>query len=435
MRKNINKLVAFAIGMSVMSGTALPVFAADSTTTITNTATTTAVAQNNNTTVQAQTAKPLLTLDEAVKAAISNSKTLEIDEKNISYQNKFDDINEKIDENNSDISSDKKDLNEDTRDINLKQLKQRRDFDEDILIQKTTTAYNNIVTSQMKIDKAAKVLEVKKKELSNANLKKNLGLMTSTDLRGTELQIQNLQNQQTLSMNTLKDSQDSFKVLTGKDVTKFILEQDVKYEQFKINGSVDEYLDNSIDTFKKYSTELIKLKKDYYKDESNQVTEEKVKEAKDKADTTPKPSKSMINPADPTTATAYTTQLSAYNDAKGAYSTALSLRLAYLSDKLGLYTQEVSLEETKKAYKESLKSLYTNLLATEDTINYLNNNIQLNNKQLSAYKLKYDLGLMTKSDYDTQVANTDDFDIQLRSAVDSYNTLKEKIQKPWLALQ
>lgn len=182
----------------------------------------------------------------------------------------------------------------------------------------------------MKIDKAAKVLEVKKKELSNANLKKNLGLMTSTDLRSTELQIQNLQNQQTLSMNTLKDAQDSFKVLTGKDVTKFILEQDVKYEQFKINGSVDEYLDNTIDTFKKYSTELIKLKKDYYKDESNQVTEEKVKEAKDKADTTAKPSKSMIDPADPTTATAYTTQLSAYNDAKGAYSTALSLRLAYL---------------------------------------------------------------------------------------------------------
>ena len=54
------------------------------------------------------------------------------------------------------ISDDKKDFNEDTRDIKLKQRKQQRDFDEDKLIQKITTAYNDIVTSQMKIDKAEK---------------------------------------------------------------------------------------------------------------------------------------------------------------------------------------------------------------------------------------------------------------------------------------
>lgn len=431
MRKNINKLVAFAIGISVMSGTALPVFAADSTTTSTNTATTTAVAQNNSTTVQAQTAKPLLTLDEAIKVAIGNSNTLKLDEQKISYQNKFDDINERLDDA-SNASGDKKDYNEDTRDANLKQLKQQRDFDEDKIIQKTTTAYNNIVTSQMKIDKAAKVLEVKKKELSNANLKKNLGLMTSTDLRSTELQIQNLQNQQTLSMNTLKDAQDSFKVLTGKDVTKFILEQDIKYEQFKINGSVDEYLDNAIDNYMKYSTELLKLKKDYYNDKDNQVSEDDVKKAEDAMKIATKPTKPTGTYTTDDYAN-YVDALDKYNTAKSGYATALSLRLAYLNNKLGVYTQEVSLEETKKAYKESLKSLYTNLLATEDTINYLNNNIQLNNKQLSAYKLKYDLGLITKSEYDSQVANNDDFDIQLRSTVDSYNTLKEKIQKPWLA--
>ena len=31
MRKNINKIVAFAIGISVMSGSIIPVFAADTT--------------------------------------------------------------------------------------------------------------------------------------------------------------------------------------------------------------------------------------------------------------------------------------------------------------------------------------------------------------------------------------------------------------------
>ena len=42
--------------------------------------------------------------------------------------------------------------------ITLNQPKQQRDFDEDKLIQKTTIAYNDIVTSQMKIDKATKTL-------------------------------------------------------------------------------------------------------------------------------------------------------------------------------------------------------------------------------------------------------------------------------------
>ena len=40
--------------------------------------------------------------------------------------------------------------------------------------------------------------------------------------------------------------------------------------------------------------------------------------------------------------------------------------------------------------------------------------------------------MMTKSDYDTQVANTLDLDIQLETTVDSYNKLKNQIKKPWL---
>ena len=69
MRKNINKLVAFAIGISVMSGSAIPALAADATTSD-NSSTTVAATQNSSTNVQAQTGKQLLTLDDAIKAAI-----------------------------------------------------------------------------------------------------------------------------------------------------------------------------------------------------------------------------------------------------------------------------------------------------------------------------------------------------------------------------
>jgi hypothetical protein len=418
MRKNINKLVAFAIGASVISGSIIPAFAADTTT------------QNTSTiaSVQAQTnVKPVLTLDDAIKAAVSNSDTLALDDKKISYQDKINDVNKKVDDASQNINDDKKNLDDDTADITLKQIKQQRDFDADKLIQKTTTAYNNMVTSQLKIDKAAKLLELKNKELSDTKLKKDLGLITSTDLSGTELQIQNLQNQQTLSQNTLKDSQDSFKVLTGKDVTQYNLEQDIKYEEFKIDGSVDEYLDNVIDNYLKYSTELLKLNKDYLKDN----------EVPDPTDAD-KPSDSLPPKPDFSSITLdeydkYETDLDSYNQERTIYAAKLSGRLAYLSAKLNTYEGETNLNETKKKFKDSLRSMYTNLLSTEDSINLLKKNIELNNKQLSNAKLKYDLGMMTKSDYNTQAVNTQDLELQLRSAIDSYNTLKEEIQKPWIA--
>ena len=158
MRKNINKLVAFAIGISVMSGSIVPAFAADTTTQNTSTITS----------VQSQTiGQPVLTLDDAIKAAISNSETLTLDEQKISYQDKINNVNEKLDDFSVDsntISDENKNLDSDTADITLNQLKQQSDFDEDKLIQKTTKSYNDIVTSQMKIDKATKDLEIKNKD-------------------------------------------------------------------------------------------------------------------------------------------------------------------------------------------------------------------------------------------------------------------------------
>jgi len=107
--------------------------------------------------------------------------------------------------------------------------------------------------------------------------------------------------------------------------------------------------------------------------------------------------------------------------------------LAYLNAKIGTYEAETNLAETKKQFKEQLRNVYTNLTTTEDNINLLKKNIFLNNKQLSISKLKYEDELITKTDYDNQVVNSQDLDIQLRSAIDRYNTLKEQIQKPWIA--
>ena len=416
MRKNINKVVAFAIGISVMSGSIMPVFAADTT-------------QNTYTTnIQTKTnQKPILTLDDAIKAAISISDTLALDIKNSNYQNKINDINADSDDFN-DVSGDEENFNDDTRDITLKKLKQQRDFDEDILIQKTTKAYNDIVTSQMKIDKAAKELEIKNKELEDTKFKESLGIVTSTDLKSTELEIQNLQNTQKSSENRLKDAQYSFKVLTGKDVTEYSLEQDIKLETFKIDGSIDEYLDNVIDSYLKYTEQLVKLNKDYYYDSDNKVTENDVDDEKTVTENATKPTE-----ADYSTYEAYMDAYNQYENDTNAYTSAVSGYLTYLQNKLSAEEDQTSLNENKKDFKDQLKTIYTNLLTSEDNINYYKKNIELNNETLSNAKFKYDLGMITESDYNTQVVANEDLDLELRSEIATYNTLKEEIQKPWIA--
>ena len=425
MRKNINKLVAVAIGVSIMSGSAMPVFAADSANNTT--------AQNTNTitSVQAQTiGKQVLTLDDAIRAAINNDDKLAYDEKAISYQNKINDGKEELDDAMS-VGGDTEDFNEDTRENKLKQLKQQRDFDEDTVIQKTTKAYNDLVTRQMKIGKMTGLLEVRNKELNDTKLKKNLGLVTSIELGDTELQIKSLQNQLQLSINQLKDAQDSFKVLTGKDISQFTLEQDIKFEKFKIDGAVDEYLDNVIDRYLKLKVDALKLNKDYVDD--NEVSEDDVKTAKTTSDNATAPTISASATVDQYAE--YEKKLGKYQSDKNAYTNKLSERISYLTNRLTIYEGQTNLEINKKQLKDSLKQLYTNILSTEDSIDSLKQKIELNNKKLKNAKLRYDLGLITKSDYTKSIVDdqgSDDLDIQLRTTIDTYNTLKEKLQKPWV---
>jgi len=428
MRKNINKIVAIAIGISVMSGSIMPVFAADTT-------------QNTSNTTNVQTqvnGKPVLTLDDAIKLAISISDTLKLDEMKITYQDKTNDISGKQDDF-SNVGGDKKDYDNNSGDISLNKLKQQENFDEDLLIHKVTSKYNDIVTSQIKIDEAAKTLEIKNSDLENAKFKASLGMSIDVDLKSAELDIQNLQNIQKSSENALKDEEYSFNVLTGKDVSQYSLEQDVKFEPLKIDGSIDEYLDNTIDSYLEYTEQLVNLNKDYYGknyEEDNKITVDNMNAAETTASAVSLP----ILKADENTGYItlidyedYENKLTAYNKDRNNYTSILSSRLTYLKTKLSNYQDETTLNENKKKFKDNLKSYYTNLLASEDKINYYKKNIEINNEKLSNLKVKYDLGMITDSAYNTQAVSSEDLDLQLRSELINYNNLKEDIQKPWIA--
>ncbi len=418
MRKNINKIVVLAIGISVMSGSIMPVFAADTKSTST--------IQTNQ--------KSVLTLDDAIKSAISISDTLTLDEMKITYQNKTNDLNKKQDDFNN-VDDNKKDYNNNSADNSLDKLKQQSDFDEDVLIHKVTSKYNDIVTSQMKIDEATKELEIKNNDLEDVKLKDSLGMIVLTDLKSTELEIQNLQNTQKSSENALKDAEYSFKILTAKDLSQYSLEGDVKFEPLKIDGSIDEYLDNAIDSYLKYTEQFVNINKDYYDkdyEKDNEISTDDMSAAETAANSVSKPTLATGN-TDLKVYEDYEVQLTEYNKKINKYTSILSSRLTYLKTKLSNYQDQTNLNENKKKFKDNLKTYYTNLLASEEKINYYKKNIEINNEKLSNLKIKYDLGMITDSDYNTQVEISEDLDFQLRSEIINYNILKEDLQKPWIA--
>jgi len=421
MRKNINKIVAFAIGISIMSGSIMPVFAADTT-------------QNVN--IQNQVSqKPILTLDEVIKSAISISDTLAYDEMNISYIDKTNDIKEDQDDFNK-VSDDVEDFHKDTADINLKKAKQTRDFDEDRLIKTVTDKYNIIVTNQMKINKAAKELESKNKGLEDDKLRESLGMKRLIDVKSTLLEKEKLENSQKSSQDALKDLQYSFKSLTGKDLTQYSLEQDVNFEPLKIDGSIDEYLDNAIDSYLMYTEQLVKLNKDYYDrdyEKASGITMDDMSTAETAAKTLPIAKPAADDPDYAAKYKKYTDSVDAYNNGISEYTRILASRLTYLSTKLSNYQQETTINKNKKDFKDQLKTLYTNLLASEANINYDKKNIEITNENLSNLKLKCDLGIITESAYNDEVVKSEQADLDLRAEIISYNITKEKLQKPWIA--
>jgi hypothetical protein len=135
MRKNINKIVVFAIGISVMSGSIIPVFAADSNQTITSevnqvTSSTANTALNISSAanVQNQVKKtPVLTLKEAIDAAINNSDKLALKSKEISLYEDKADIQEELD----DLQGSDDDFPYDKLELTIKQTKEQKEYTED----------------------------------------------------------------------------------------------------------------------------------------------------------------------------------------------------------------------------------------------------------------------------------------------------------------
>lgn len=443
MSKNLNKIVAFAIGISVISGNVLPAMASNKVDTETMT----------NIQTQASTEKKVLTLDDAIEGAKSVSKTIAILDENIrlkqtinSLSDRKDDVINDNDDSKAGLTDSQKDYNEDLRKLELSQLEQKRDFAIDKLKQDVTDSYNGLILSQLNIDKLKKDIELQKREIEQYNLKSSLGLLIDVDIDKVNISLQKNLNDLTSKENTLKDDKYNFKVLTGKDVDDYLLEDNVNYTKLEIAGDLDDYLDGLIDEYVSYTQEINDLKKDfiYDDDDENEVTNADVSNAKkhyenSKGENGKNPTLNDYlagkeTPEEKINAIAeYLDKSQEYSSALSTYTQVLGARMSYLQSKSSVTTNDLNLKETKDQYKKLLRTMYTNLVDIENSIDLINANIQLTNKQLRITKVNYDLGLVTKLQYDKSVNESETLNIQLKTTVNSYNTLKAKLEKPWIA--
>lgn len=415
MRKNINKLVAFAIGVSIMSGSVIPAFAAGTTTT-NNTS-----AQNTSTITSVQAhekSKPVLTLKNAITTGLSNSDRIALQGKKIKLE---EDKLDMADEFEDADDSDDNEYSKDKQELAVKQEKENKENLEDQIAQLITDQYNNIVAKDKELNKLKKEVEIRTKEFKDTELRKKLGIKTSIEMKTEEIKIETLKNTVKAKENELKNIKDYFKVLTNADLSKYALVQDADYEVFRINGSVDKYLDKVLDKYYRYEKQSSELLKDYLKD--NKVDKPDDKPDKDNYSDTTDADGNVVKSANDK----YNSALASYNNEVIQYQT-------YLEQRYGSSAAAVGLEEKRKSDKKILNESYASLLDLENKINVMKSSTAVDNKQLSIAKLKYDMGLITKTEYNKQVLSLDkeDLEVTLRTYIDNYNKLKNNIQKPWL---
>ena len=434
MNKNIKKIIAIGIGLSIMNGNIISVLAAEKTDS-SESITKQVIADDNNSLINGQvfSNKSTITLEKIINAAINNSDKLALKSKEIrmyrdkmKLQEKINDFYDSIDQKVYDFPYDKLELQE-------KQANQSNEFMKDQISDDITSKYNAIILKQMDIVKSKTNLEIKNKELNTVKTKIRIGMATENQLYDKNIEISSLQNDIKAKEDSLKNNTDYLGVLTGLNISNYSLDSEITYETFRINGSTDEYFDNKIDSFFEYNDKMLDLSKDYL----DELKDDGIKGILD-GNIPQIPDKSKFIGMDQDTGTAtfnssgYALSLIDYLQKQQIFLKKLDGYGSYLDGKYNMEEGKVKIDDARKKLKNGLKEAYSTLLDLENKINTVNEQIKSTNTKLRYAKSQVDIGMMTENNYKAAVLKSEDLDTSLRQLINTYDKLKNSIQKPWI---
>ena len=438
MKKNVKKVLTIGMLLSIINSNTIPAFAVEDNekkNEIQSTLVNEKIGDSPTKTqsLQITETKKILTLDKAIEAAIDNSDKLKLKSKEIKMyqdkmklQEKMNDYYESIDQKVYEFPYDKLELQE-------KQTKESKQFMKDQIANDITNKYNDMILKEIDINKSKRYLELKKKDLEFIKGKLSLEMATPTEVKDAQIDLKSYENDIKAKENLLKDNKEYFKVLTDLDIENtYKLDYSTKYEKLKINGSIDEYIDEKIDKYLKYDTKILKLTKDYMKDLKDDgikdIMKEDAEEIPDKA--------SSVTAKDDGTyefdSGSYALKLIQYQQKQMEHLAKLNAYGDYIDGEYNVSEAKVKLDESKKNLKNGLKESYSTLLDLENKIDTLKEQVNSTNTKLSFGKAQVDLGLMLQNEYDKHVLESEDLDTGIRKLVYTYNNLKDSIEKPWI---
>ncbi len=245
-----------------------------------------------------------------------------------------------------------------------------------------TNRYNNLVLLEKEVANLDASIRTNTNKLQVLAHKKKKGLISVIEYNNASIQLDMQKNSRHAKHESLKNDKNHFKVLTGKNLDEYTLDDTLAYVPLSITGSVDSYMNNKIAQYLKYDKDIVALQADNILQEGS----------------APMP------------------------------------WAVYLGEKYKVDKNIYALENSEKNLKQALMNSYSSLLALEEQIMTVQNQLKLLENQLSMLQLQKDAGLITALDYEAQQITFNDTECILRKLINSYNSLKTSIEKPWAAM-
>ncbi|CAI3582394.1 Conserved hypothetical protein [Clostridium neonatale] len=426
MKKNISLLIALALSVSLAGGNCISVSAIEK--------------SDFNVSTSNNIGVSVITLDRAIDAAISNSENFKLKSKEIlDYKDKLklqeysNDFYEDI--NDDDIDNELLEFSYDKLEIQKDQSEATKNFLKDQITADITDKYNAIILKEIEIENLKKSFEIKNNELYYLKAKVQIGKAKSNDLEDKEIEVKSLKDSITAKENSLSINKEYFGVLTNLNTSNCIFDRSVNYNKFKIDGSIDNYIDEKLDEYLHYNEEILNLTEDTFNevkddgvddilDEDPPSVPDKAKYVSTETDENGKPTASFNYGG-------YALGMMEYQSKIESYIKHLQRYESYLDGKYSIDEGKVKLEDSKKKLKNGLKESYAALLDLENTIDNLSDTVNSTNKKLEFAKASVENGLMTENDYNSKVLSAKDLESNLRKLVNTHDKLKNNIEKPW----
>ncbi|MBW6410455.1 multidrug transporter [Clostridium weizhouense] len=357
--------------------------------------------------VSANASKPILSLEKAIDSAIDNSYQIVLNEEKQDMLEDKDDFYQDIDMDDDGYN-----------DIQISQNEQKRKFLKDQISVDITSKYNSIIVLEKELQNIDMSIEIKTKDYETMELKKNMGLISTIEIQNSKAEIDKLKADKKSKEEEIKNTKKIFSIITDIDVEDYALENSIEFKPLKLHESLDSYLDDRIDTYFRYNKKLAKWVEDNYTDTSGSKP------------VPPNANDEKYNEKDENG--------KLKNDFEGDlkqwkvdYQNWISSSLKDIENEYNADTALDSVNDAKRTMKQTLLTTYTKLVTLEGNISSMKSQLEVLYNKTKITKLQYDLALITKQDYYNQLLSTQQLEVSYESLINSYNDLKEKIDKPW----